>query len=383
MISAFNEEKLKGRGSNIAISSVCNSNCIFCSNCQNPFKIKRVGFISREDFLKQLFYIKYNQPPSDQISLSDVLPGTISEGEALLHPEFPLFVSDIRKHLPNSVRINITTNGGLLTQEVIDFLGANNPVDVSISIPSFSKEIWLKMFGVTNERLYETAVSSFTKLKNVGVNISASVVPLPAMTGWDDLELTIKTLKEVGVNIITVWYPGYTKHTPNKEFLDIVQSVPLSDLHDFFRKASIRHKVYIREFGPFIDKNYAQQGHYKRIDEIFSLAVQNGAKRILWATSVAAHDFVKEEIEYVSLKYPSIIENNIISIENKMYGGNIASAGLLTVSDVVESISMYKNSYDLFVLPPHAFLNRIGEDIVGDSFFKIEEMLGDVPYLFV
>ncbi len=383
MISAFNEEKLKGHGSNIAISSVCNSNCIFCSNYQNPFKVKRVGFISREDFLKQLFYIKYNQPPSDQISLSDVLPGTISEGEALLHPLFPQFISDIRKHLPNSVRITITTNGGLLTQEVIDFLRLNNPIDVLISIPSFSKELWLKMFGVTDEHLYENAVSAFERLKNANINFSASIVPLPELTGWDDLEGTIVRLKEVGIKVITVWYPGYTKHTPNKEFLGLVQSVPFSDLHEFFIRMRKKHNVFIKEMGPFIDKNFFPQNHLKRIDEIFSMAVQNGARKILWSTSVAAYDFVKEEIELVALKHPHVLENRIIPIKNKMYGGNIASTGLLTVSDILESIAEHKDDYDLIVLPPHIFLNRMGEDITGESFAKIEETLQNTPYLFV
>lgn len=114
-MNAFNEEKLKGKGSNIAISSVCNSNCIFCSNKQNPFETKRVGFISREDFLKQLFYFK-NNTMQKVISLSDVLPGTISEGEAFLHPEFKQLVLDLRNILPDT-RITITTNASMITDD--------------------------------------------------------------------------------------------------------------------------------------------------------------------------------------------------------------------------------------------------------------------------
>jgi len=379
-MNAFNEEKLKGRGSNLAISSVCNSNCLFCSNHQNPFRIKRAGFISWEDFEKQLFYIQRYQN-GNYLSLSDVLPGTISEGEALLHPQFREIIEEIRKSLDPNIEIAITTNGGLLTDDMIQFLSRRLPISVSVSIPSFDKSTWLKMFGSSNEDMYSNAISSFEKMIKSGIKTTASVVPLPAIAGWDDLEHTLVTLGELGIKPITIWYPGYTRYTPNEEFLNAVTSVSFNDLHSFFDSMKRKHGLLIKEIAP--DANYSSidyNNYEARINEIFWQAHQNGASNILWGTSEAAYEYIKQKIEHVSAKY-GMFSNTIVPIENKSYGGNIKSTGLLMLSDIVDAMLPYQDQ-DLYVLPPPTFLNRIGEDLMGESVAKLKEFFGGKPYLF-
>ena len=361
-MNAFNEEKLKGKAANIAISSVCNSNCIFCSNKQNPFETKRVGFISREDFLKQLFYFKEHQQ-TRTISLSDVLPGTISEGEAFLHPEFKQLVLDLRNILPDT-RITITTNASMITDDLASFLGRMNPVQVSISIPSFSKEYWMKSFGITNESFYYNAVSAFEKLFKNRVSVQASIVPLPALVGFDDLENTIKTLNGFGINAISIIYPGYTKYTPNNEFLNYAKSIPFNEIHFFLKEMTKKYHVRFFEFAPDSDFSKIDYQNYdSRIYEIFSNAFNTGVNKIVWGVSKAAYSFIKNKIDNISEQF--CFSNEVVRIDNKTYGGNIGCAGLLMIDDIVEALA--DKEKDLLVIPPPVFLNRLGEDLMGKS----------------
>lgn len=359
----FTEEKLKGKGNNIAISSVCNCKCLFCSNEQNPFETKRPGFISRENFIKQLYYL--SQKDVRNISLSDVLPGTISEGEAFFHPLFKEFVIMIRETLPAGTIINITTNGGMLTDELIDFLRKHNPVRVSISIPSFNKEYWFKMFGVSNEIYYNNAVGAFRKM---GCN--ASIVALPALTGWDDLENTIATLDSYHVGEVKILHPGYTRYTPNNDFLKYATATSTEELHEFTLRMKEKYSISIMEFSSSeANCNNVAVNYDARISEIFN---QVRGKTVLWCTSKAAHSFIKNKITSIAADYR--FNNIITTVENKAYGGNIRCAGLLTIDDILEETSKYE--FDVAVLPPPYYLNKLGEDLLGKS-------VADIPFNYI
>lgn len=382
-MSAFIDERLKGVSGSIPLSSVCNSNCLFCSNHQNPFKIKRIGHLSFEEFRKQVYYMKSTSQNIMDIGVSDVLPGTISEGEAMLNPEFRNMIMYLKKSFGPQVKVKMTTNGGLLDDNMIEFLSAMKPFEVSVSIPSFTKQHWLKMFGSSNEQHYENAIVSFTKMRLAGIEVRATIVPLPALTGFDDLEHTITRLVEEGLPEILVWYPGYTKHTPNKEFVELVEAVSFTELHDFFGKMKMKHDIFIREMVPDSELNSEIIINQQRIRSISEMIYRNHAKKVLWFTSDAAHVKAKKAIEAEMSQFPQVT-NLIYPIKNLAYGGNIRCCGLITVQDVLKALEGHlEEGVDLVVFPPNGFLNRLGEDISGESFFVVEDVLKQLPYLFV
>lgn len=96
-----------GATNQLPISSVCNARCMFCSNEMNPFKIHRVGFRPLDDVKKGIALLDPNSLA--EIRPGDSLPGRISEGEALLHPELMAILSLIREKTPNNV-IQINTD---------------------------------------------------------------------------------------------------------------------------------------------------------------------------------------------------------------------------------------------------------------------------------
>ena len=119
---------------NLQISSFCNANCIFCSEKQNPFKIERPNFRSIEEIEHIMWSIK-EEPTC--ISLTESQGGRVSEGEAILHPYFFSILEKLRQKFPNAVII-FSTNGSMLTEEIVGKLSKFNPIHISLSLPQVS-----------------------------------------------------------------------------------------------------------------------------------------------------------------------------------------------------------------------------------------------------
>ncbi len=379
MVTPFILSKLTGpRDLGIPISAVCNTSCFFCSNKQNPFHTERPGFLSLEEFYRELYFVRNTclTDESRTLSLSNMFPGTVSEGEALLHPELPTILREIRRYLPSQMHLAITTNGSTLTDERISLLARYAPIDVSISIPSFTEKYWLKMLGTTNSNLFKTAIEAFDKLNDAGVPIHTSTVALPNLVGYDDLDNTIEQIIARKVNQLFFWYPAYTKYSPDSEFLRYASTLDHRELHEFITKKAKEHPTH--QFGE--TGTLETITRYKLSDAtIQELADSYYLGNVLWLTSHAAFQMIKAKIDStVSLQAAS---NTVQFIENSTYGGNIICAGLLTIEDILAAIRKYATSEtDLIVLPPPLFLNSLGEDLMGDSIFRLDREI-DIPYI--
>ncbi|MFC1699872.1 radical SAM protein [Candidatus Omnitrophota bacterium] len=188
-LSKFMYETLAAGGTNqLPISSVCNAKCIFCSNKMNPFHIYRVGFRSLADIKKGINLLD----EASEIRLGDSLPGRIAEGEALLHPNIYQILKLIRHRRPQNI-IQIPTNGTVLTKDVIKKLIPYQPMKFTISYHSDNQKFWRKAFGLGKNE-FHIARDSFVHLKRNNFLIEVVVVPLPQLTGYNDIEHTLTVL---------------------------------------------------------------------------------------------------------------------------------------------------------------------------------------------
>ena len=200
----------------LPISSVCNAQCFFCSNNMNPFPIYREGFRPLEDIKKGIALLDGN----NEIRMGDSLPGRISEGEALLHPEIFTVLKLVRDKFPHT-SIQISTNGILLTKDFIEKLIPYKPLKFTISYHSDNPEFWCKIFS-QKEDSFKTARASFFHLLKNGFAIEGALVPLPILVGYDDIENTIKNLRMFTKQVL-VYLPGCSYKVPpaQKKILDI------------------------------------------------------------------------------------------------------------------------------------------------------------------
>jgi len=304
-----------------------------------------------------------------EVRLGDSLPGRVSEGEALLHPDILTILKLVRKKFPSNV-IQANTNGTMLTKEFIEKLEEFNPMKLTISYHSDNSENWQKIFNLGEEH-YRIARSSFLQLRMKKFFVEATIVPLPALVGYDDLEKTFDALRCFTQHVL-IYAPGYSKLA--SESLKGILNVDYKELSEFFVKMRKKYKVAINFFSDpvspinFYPFQYMQDSFNKKF------------KSVLWLLSEAAYERNKGVID----NYGPYIPNNhyAVKVKNYTYGGNINAAGLLLLDDFDRSIEKElkrlkeKNiKVDLLVIPKVAF-DRFGDDLTGKNYSVLEEKYG-------
>jgi len=347
----------------LPISSVCNARCIFCSNKMNPFTIYREGFRSLEDIKKGIALL---EPGPNEIRIGDSLPGRISEGEALLHPDIFIILNMIRKKCPNSI-IQVTTNGTMLTPDFVDHLEPFKPMKWTISYHSDNKDHWCKIFSL-REDTYTIARNCFSILQKKQFIIEGTIVPLPNLVGYDDIENTIRAFSRYTKDIL-VYAPGYSKLVDGD--LKSIIHADYNELSIFFSKMRKKYGVLIVFYSdplmplPFMPFTF--------MTNTFNFNFEN----VLWLFSEAAYERGKKIIESF---LPQIPNNHYTEqVKNYTYEGNINVSGLLMVDDFDRAISEYLKEYadrrvriDLLVLPGTAF-DKFGDDLTGKNHSILEE----------
>lgn len=124
----------------IEVTSVCNLACTFC-----PPTKREKSFIAIDDFKKRLEQIK---PHTDSIYLH-------VKGEPLLHPKIDQLLDLSYEH---GFKVNITTNGTLITKNKAKLLDKPALRQMNFSLHSFDGHI-----GSTNKEAYVMTVLSFIK----------------------------------------------------------------------------------------------------------------------------------------------------------------------------------------------------------------------------
>jgi Radical SAM superfamily len=272
----------------LPISAACNCRCLFCSNHLNPFPVARGLLREVEDIKLQLALMdeKYAQA----IRLSDSLPGRIAEGEAFLHPRFFEILRLIRRKFPMNL-LCFTTNGSMLDEAFARELSKFRPIEITVSMHSTRPDLWARIFG-KNESAAATAVAAPGLIRKHRMNLVGTIVPLPAVCGWEDIENTYGAFVSAGARGMILFKPGYSRLSPP----DAVRQMECSAdaFMDFADRMRARYVVPVSAY-PYT------RGDLK-IDYAKILAAtakgnpRNGLgayRRVLWLASEAARGGVR------------------------------------------------------------------------------------------
>ena len=361
----------------LSISAVCNARCLFCSNHMNPFPIRKNVFREIEDVKLQLSLGSANYEGG--IYMSDSLPGRISEGEAFLHPQFFEILTLVReKFLVNL--LHFTTNASLLAEPFVRQLAPFRPVEINVSLHSTQPKLWARIFQTTEKQAH-IALKSFSFLKQHHIDFTGTIVTLPRICGWNDIEETFDYLVAAGAKSIFLWWPGFSDKTPavikreiecpRDEFEDFVKR--MQDNFPRFPIAPHPNLLEPRKLPIKRIMNFTLQGNLKAFGGAFN--------HVLWLVSEAAYP----EISMIMEQFAQDVSNEhlVFPVKNSSYGGNIQVSGLLMVSDFLaagkEALQRWPAT-DLVLIPKMPF-DAFFRDLQKTPALIIPEILGRTTWL--
>jgi hypothetical protein len=359
----------------LPISAVCNSRCLFCSNHLNPFPVAGGFFRDIEDIKLQLCAMS---PNDDPIRMSDSLPGRISEGEALLHPQlFEILEMVRRKFFYNT--LCFTTNASMLDSTFLKKLSSFRPIEMNISLHSMEPALWARIFGQDIRRA-ETAISSVPLIRAHKMDLIGTIVPLPKICGWDDLAQTYAHFVSQGASSMILYWPGHTKRTRPEVLADLECS--LAEFTDFAERMKTAYRV------PLIPHPDMVSPLRVRVETIVAKTLKGNPKngggayrKVVWLSSAVA--FCRLESLVKEKTASAANSHQVEAVENGTYGGNIMAAGLLMVEDFIrtgkKALEQWPDS-DLFLLPRVPF-DSLLHDLEGTPAYRIPEELGRPVWL--
>ncbi len=361
----------------LSISAVCNARCLFCSNRMNPFPLKQNLFRKIEDIKLQLSLVSANH--SGDIYMSDSLPGRISEGEAFLHPQFFEILTLVREKFLTNV-LHFTTNASLLDEPFVRKLAQFRPLEINISLHSTQPRLWGQIFRSTQKRA-RIALESLSLLKKHHIAFTGTIVPLPRVCGWDDLEKTFAFLVAQGAQSVILWWPGFSKKTPAALRKDI--ACPWEELQDFARRMEEKFPGF-----PVIPQPNGSEPRRLPIKKIMNYTLLGNLKtfggpfqEVLWLASEAAYPEISRIVDEFAKTVPN--KHHVLSVKNRSYGGNIQVSGLLMVKDFLaagkEALERWPAT-DLVLVPKMPF-DAFFRDLQKTPAFKIPETLERTTWL--
>jgi len=367
----FKEWLAAGQPSNqFPISAICNSRCLFCSNGLNPFPIARGIFRPIEDIKLQLSLM--NSGFRHPIRMSDSTPGRIAEGEAFLHPEFFRILSLVRRKFPMN-RLCFTTNGTMLDGRFVKELSRFKPVEITLSMHSTRPDLWSRIFGKAPAAAMK-AMAALDLLRRHGIDFAGSIVPLPGVCGWEDLERTYETFVAKGAQAMILWWPGHSVCSEPGAVRQM--DYPLGEFLQFAGRMHARHGTPITAY-PHVSADPAVE-----VGRIVSATrkgnVRNALgpyRQVLWLASEAAHGKIRERIDRnAGIEGKA---HSVYTVRNGTYGGNIIVAGLLMVEDFIRAgkEALSKHPEAELILVPRAPFDALGRDLTGDPAYRIAEEL--------
>jgi len=349
----FHENNSINAYNQIQITSKCNAKCIFCSNEQNPFEIERLDFRDPKEIEKVVWATPFI---NGYIHLNESLPGRISEGEALIHPQLFEILKIIRKKFNNT--IVITTNGSLLTEEMIQKLACFKPIEIVISFHSTDRENWKNIFNLGDQQ-YEIAVNSFNLLNRYKIPINASMVTMPNWLGYNDIEKTLKFFKDNKCNDVIIFSSGYTNYT-NKEVVNKL-IYDKRELSNFLKMIKEKYHLYIKWPG---DPDLPLYINVLYLTDIIKNISISGLEEVYILTSVAAYDRFKILIADINISSPMKLIP--VKVENKTYGGNIDCLALWMIDDIRQKIKEL-NLNNTTIIFSDEFTDKYGFDLMGEN----------------
>jgi len=365
-----------GQPSNqLPISAVCNSHCLFCSNQQIPFPVAGGFFRDMEDIKLQLCAMSAHDDP---IRMSDSLPGRISEGEALLHPRlFEILELVRRKFFYNT--LCFTTNASMLDSVLLKKLADYRPIEINVSLHSVEPALWARIFGQDIRRA-EIAISSLPLIRAHKMDLMGTIVPLPKICGWDNIERTYEYFSSQGASAMILYWPGHTKRTLPEVVADLECS--LAEFTDFAERMKSAHSVRLIPHPDMISPLGV------RVETIVAKTLKGNPKnggaayrRVVWLSSAAAFCRLESLVTEKASSVPNI--HQVEPVENGTYGGNIMASGLLMVEDFIRTGKKALEQWpdvELFLIPREPF-DSLLRDLQGTPSYTIADDLGRPVWL--
>lgn len=190
----------------LPLTSLCNVSCLFCSHKQNMPGLETICIppLSRIEFEHLVTLLD----PGRKIVIGESAT-RVMEGEPFTHPQCLELLETLRKKFPQTP-LQVTTNGTLLTRQALLRLKALEPLEINLSLNSASvrgRTLLMK------DPKAMAAIRAVEYLSELGLIFHGSIVPLPWVTGWDDVYDTLRYLERGGACTIRVFIPGFTRFT--------------------------------------------------------------------------------------------------------------------------------------------------------------------------
>jgi pyruvate-formate lyase-activating enzyme len=411
----------------LPITSACNVRCVFCSHRQNPPALE-VFFLPHQPLAAIRERAAFLDPGKKIIIGESVT--RIMEGEPLLNPEVLTILGWLRRRFRQTT-IALTTNGTLLTPEMVSALAEIKPFEVTLSLNSATAEGRRLLMG---DRHPEVALAAPYLLARAGIPFSGSIVAMPHLVGWEDVERTVRFLAQAGAETVRIFLPGYTRIAPPELRLPdglwaelkrrvaswqkevstplLVEPPGLTDLKAEIHgvlpgtpaaAAGLRPgEIVVRIAGEAV---FSRVDAFRRLQAAGLVTVETkaqGKARAVQVTKMpgarsglvfdydlspaAWEEFLRilkreqpkqvvvatSELAAPLVRAAAAREDlpcplTVLRVPSRFFGGNICCAGLLTVEDFQAAIGAL--DADLFVLPGIAFDAR-GRDLTGRSYVE-------------
>lgn len=116
---------------------------------------------------------------------------TLTGGEALLHPDFDDIFVFLEK---NNVRVNLKSNGLLLTDERLAFLLEHHISSIQISLYGSDDDSYER---VTGERVFSQVMAAIERVRQVGIDLEIVITPSKYM--WKNVKQLIRHVDALGI----------------------------------------------------------------------------------------------------------------------------------------------------------------------------------------
>ncbi|HAI21189.1 MAG TPA: hypothetical protein DCM14_04755 [Clostridiales bacterium UBA8153] len=412
----------------LPLTSRCDASCLFCSHRYNPpgVEVFDLGVRPLEEVRASLDWLA----GADKIVIGESVT-RIKEGEPLTYPLLLPALELVRNRFPAG-RIRLTTNGTLLSSQLAGAL-AGLGVELVFSLNSADPARRSLMMG---DPRAPAGITSVTLASRLSIPFEGSLVALPQVAGYEDIAGTVRFLAREGATCIRVMEPGFTRLTPPALLpppgtrLRLEELV--AELNATTGVAVMLEPPHARDLRPLVagvlagspaqaagmcpgDVVVSIDGvvPFSRVDAFFRLVkaadprvvvagrgeliLKKGAGRLPGA--VFTWDVARDVVAAIAAssgraKKPLVITSrlgetalrlalaragtgaSVRAVPCSFFGGSIACAGLLTVSDVANSLRAQPppDGTDLLLLPPVAF-DPWQRDLTGISIRRLEREL--------
>jgi hypothetical protein len=332
-------------------------------------------FRDLEDIKLQLCAMEAHDGPID---FTPGCGGHVAEGEALLHPRlFEILELIRRKYFYNE--LCFFTNGSMLDEAFLKELARFRPIELRLSMHSTKPELWAKIFS-KKERDALTAIAAPPLLKRYGIKFLGSIVPLPRLCGWEDLERTYEYFVTNGANRILLYWPAFSARTPESVVKDL--AFPLEEFTGFAQRMKSRFSTRLEPCPNMVEPLRV------RVETIIAKTLNGNPKTrggayqcVVWLASRAAFERLEKMVAGVGAS--AMNRHQVVAVDNLSYQGSIIVAGLLMVDDFINAGRGAMVSWpdaDLFLVPALPF-DSLCRDLKGTPAYRIAESLGRPVWL--